>query len=91
MNRERYIDKSVFAERKKSSQHCPLPGTSAPCSRNLHACYPRSAAAMIQAASPSRRARTMYASPFFLHDPLDCRSPAPTKPKSRPSSIVNSY
>jgi hypothetical protein len=59
MSRERCIDESVFTEREHSSQQCLLPGTSAPCSGILRACYARAAAALMPAASPSRSARTM--------------------------------
>jgi hypothetical protein len=85
MSRERCIDESVFTEREHSSQQCLLPGTSAPCSRILCACYARAAATLMPAASPSRSARTMARStavprrPARFPDP--CADPARIPPQ----------
>ena len=69
MDRARGMDESVFIEREHSSQQCLLPGTSAPCSRNLHACYAQSAAALISAARPGCSGRTMVRSIVVVQRP----------------------
>ena len=52
-----------------------LPGTSAPCSGNLNACYARSAAALMPAASPSHSAGTMARSTVMPRRPARFPSP----------------
>ena len=59
MSPARCIDELVFTEREHSSQQGLLPGTSAPCSGILRACYALAAAALMPAASPGCSARKM--------------------------------
>jgi hypothetical protein len=85
MSRARCIDESVFTQREHSSQQCLLPGTSAPCSGILGACYARAAGTLMPAASPSRSARTMARSTAVPRRPArfpgPCADPARIPPQ----------
>jgi hypothetical protein len=90
MSRARCIDESVFTQREHSSQQCLLPGTSAPCSGILRACYARAAAALMPAASPSRSARTMARSTSVPRRPA--RFPGPCADPARiPPQVHRSF